>query len=110
MNVPQQGLLGTFLFFISRLLVPQIWGKEKDVFLPRSHGALKKEAKRRPSNVDCRVPRVWGQEKDVFLPRSHGPLNAWKENKQHPSDFACRTLNSGYTGVLTRGRIRNTIL
>ena len=88
--------------------VSRIWGREQDVFLPRSHRALNvlRKNKQRPSDVGCRVPRIWGKEKDVFLPRSygslnatlsdvgckyfefeaHGIVNAWKENKQRRSE------------------------
>ena len=62
--------------------VPRIWGREQDVFLPRSHRALNvlRENKQRPSDVRCRVPRISGKEQDVSFFRSNGALNAWKEN------------------------------
>ena len=69
----------------------RIWGREQDVFLPRSHRALNmlRENKQRPSDVGCRVLRIWGREQDVLLPRSHRALNVLRENKQRPSDVGC---------------------
>ena len=65
--------------------VPQVWGQQKDVFLPRSHWSLSawKENKQHPCGrrtnnapLNC---LEFGVRKKVFLLRSHGALNTWKE-------------------------------
>ena len=81
----------------------RIWGREHDVFLPRSHRALNvlRENKQRPSDVGCRVPRIWGKEKTSFCPGHLGLLT------QRFLTSAASTLSLRYTGVLTRGRRTN---
>ena len=83
--------------------MPRIWGREQDVFLPRSHGSLNalKENKqrlcgRRTNNAPLRCLE-FGVRKNTFLPRSHGALNAWK---------ACRVLPRLRVALLSGEKIR----
>ena len=75
----------------------RIWGREQDVFLPRSHRALNvlRENKQRPSDVGCRVLRIWGREQDVFLPRSRRALNVLGRTSNAPLTSAAECLEFG---------------